>query len=318
MILSIEVYGKESGELMKVLSLKEPYASCILASKKKIETRSWKTSYRGELYIHASASSFDSSQEKNRQMLDLLGDSPLHYGMILCKCQLVDCILMSEEYVQEMKKNHLQEYLCGIYEVGRYAWILDKIEPLPSFLPAKGQLLLWDYYPVQDILPLMENIEYGWVNLSHEKMYHLDDTFSLEYRLLSPKEVLSYRIGVCWDQVELERYYLRGNCLPIQTYFLVYYDESQCPTHTFLTFQKEGKYYWMEHAWEKFRGLRSYDTLKDLLTDVRNCFIDVQLHQVFEPQNLCLFAYKKPSYGITVLEFYHHCEKGEKIDLDSM
>ena len=39
---------------MKVLSLTEPYAALIKERKKKIETRSWKTSYRGELYIHAS------------------------------------------------------------------------------------------------------------------------------------------------------------------------------------------------------------------------------------------------------------------------
>ena len=39
---------------MKVLSITEPYATLIKEKKKKVETRSWKTSYRGELYIHAS------------------------------------------------------------------------------------------------------------------------------------------------------------------------------------------------------------------------------------------------------------------------
>ena len=37
------------GGNMKVLSLLEPWASLIKENKKKIETRSWKTSYRGEL-----------------------------------------------------------------------------------------------------------------------------------------------------------------------------------------------------------------------------------------------------------------------------
>lgn len=32
---------------MKVLSLKEPFATLIKEQKKLIETRSWKTSYRG-------------------------------------------------------------------------------------------------------------------------------------------------------------------------------------------------------------------------------------------------------------------------------
>ena len=39
---------------MKVLSIVEPYATLIKENKKIIETRSWKTNYRGELYIHAS------------------------------------------------------------------------------------------------------------------------------------------------------------------------------------------------------------------------------------------------------------------------
>ncbi len=39
---------------MKVLSLTEPCATLIKENVKKVETRSWKTSYRGELYIHAS------------------------------------------------------------------------------------------------------------------------------------------------------------------------------------------------------------------------------------------------------------------------
>jgi len=39
---------------MKVLSIIEPWATLIKEKKKYIETRTWKTSYRGELYIHVS------------------------------------------------------------------------------------------------------------------------------------------------------------------------------------------------------------------------------------------------------------------------
>ena len=43
---------------MKVLSLREPGATLIKEKKKLVETRSWKTDYRGELYIHGSSASF--------------------------------------------------------------------------------------------------------------------------------------------------------------------------------------------------------------------------------------------------------------------
>lgn len=37
---------------MKAISLWPPYASFIVAGLKRIETRSWKTSYRGPIAIH--------------------------------------------------------------------------------------------------------------------------------------------------------------------------------------------------------------------------------------------------------------------------
>ncbi len=39
---------------MKALSIKEPFATLIANGDKTIETRSRKTNYRGELFIHAS------------------------------------------------------------------------------------------------------------------------------------------------------------------------------------------------------------------------------------------------------------------------
>ena len=38
---------------MKVLTLKQPWASFVMQGDKKYEFRSWKTKYRGELLIHA-------------------------------------------------------------------------------------------------------------------------------------------------------------------------------------------------------------------------------------------------------------------------
>ena len=44
-----------------------------------------------------------------------------------------------------MKKNNYQEYICGIYEEGRYAWILENIEQLEKPIKAKGHLSIWNY-----------------------------------------------------------------------------------------------------------------------------------------------------------------------------
>ena len=39
--------------IMKVLTIKQPWATLIMQGDKRFEFRSWKTTYRGDLLIHA-------------------------------------------------------------------------------------------------------------------------------------------------------------------------------------------------------------------------------------------------------------------------
>lgn len=303
---------------MKVLSLTEPYASLIKEKKKLIETRSWKTDYRGELYIHASATKIPNAWKNNKGLMELVRDISLNFGYIICKCTLVDCVYMTKEYVEDIKKNNYQEYICGEYQEGRYAWILKDITPLEFSIKAKGQLNIWNYYDEFEIMDLMKNIEYGWVDKNNNKHIIVDETYSNNYILQSPNEVIKNKIGVCWDQVELERYYFKGNDWNVKTYFLVHYGEDKCPTHTFLTFEKNNKYYWFEHSWERFRGIHEYQSITELLFDIRNKFIEYELNNDYLKDNLVLYQYQKPKAHITVLDFYHHCESGTYISFEKL
>lgn len=262
---------------MKVLSLTEPFATLIQEKKKLIETRSWKTDYRGELYIHASHTKVSKNDLEDKELMSLVKNKSMNFGNIICKCNLVDCVYMTKEYVEEMKKDNYQEYICGLYEEGRYAWILEDIEPIKP-IKAKGQLNIWQFYNEFEIMKLMENIEYGWVDKNSDKHIIVDENYSDNYVLQSPKEILKNKIGVCWDQVELERYYFKGNDWNIKTYFIVHYDNDKCPTHTFLTFEKDNKYYWFENSWLIFKGIHEYYCIKDLLVDVRDKFIKYELN----------------------------------------
>lgn len=129
---------------MKVISLTEPFATLIKEKKKRIETRSWKTSYRGELYIHASSTRVPKEWKENKELMNLVQEE-LTFGKIICKCNLVDCIEMTEEWIDKIKKEQPEEYVCGIYEKGRYAWVLKKIEPLEEPITVKGHLGIWNY-----------------------------------------------------------------------------------------------------------------------------------------------------------------------------
>lgn len=165
-----------------------------------------------------------------------------------------------------------------------------------------------------EIMKVMDTINYGWMDKKGIK--HIDDfdTFSSDYILQSPEEVIKNQIGVCWDQVELEREYFK-NYKSVRTFFIVHYDNDKCPTHTFLTYEKENKYYWFEHSWDKFKGIYKYDSFKDLLIDVKQYFIKFELKNNYDKNNLIIREYTKPKYNISVQEFFKHCEKGKIIKI---
>ena len=128
---------------MKVISIKEPFATLITNGTKKIETRSWKTNYRGETFIHASGKSLAKEFLTNDYVVDLIKDMDMNYGNIICRCNLVDCIYMDEEFLEYIKQNPT-EYNVGEYKLGRYAWVMEDIEPIYP-IPAKGKLNIWNF-----------------------------------------------------------------------------------------------------------------------------------------------------------------------------
>lgn len=130
--------------MMKVLSIIEPWATLIKEKKKYIETRTWKTSYRGELFIHASKKKININDEYITDLLDLIPNVEMGYGKIICRCKLVDCICIDKNFKKEISKNK-QEYLCGDFNIGRYAWILEEVVPLERTIEVKGQLNIWNY-----------------------------------------------------------------------------------------------------------------------------------------------------------------------------
>lgn len=129
---------------MKVISLTEPFATLISTRIKTIETRSWKTNYRGKLYIHASLTKIPAIYKDNPQLMSLVDEKKLNFGYIVCSCILVDCIEMTDEFIAHIKNNFPNEYLTGIYEPGRYAWILKNIEVLDEPIKVKGHLGIWN------------------------------------------------------------------------------------------------------------------------------------------------------------------------------
>lgn len=103
--------------LIKAISIKQPWANLIASGKKTIETRTWKTSYRGPILIVSS----------KKPAIE-----PAGYALAIAN--LVDC--------RPMVKADERKACIGLYP-GAYAWILEKIHPVASF-PVKGSRGIYD------------------------------------------------------------------------------------------------------------------------------------------------------------------------------
>lgn len=145
---------------MKVLTIKQPWASLIALGEKKIETRSWKTSYRGTLLIHAGKKIETSicKQDPFTEILykhNIVLEQNMPVGAIIAKCELVDCLkIIGAVYENGIFKPKLSngetvsihnEWYFGDYTPGRYAWKLDNVKLLKKIISIKGKLSLWNY-----------------------------------------------------------------------------------------------------------------------------------------------------------------------------
>ena len=90
---------------MKVLSIKEPWASLIINGYKKYEFRSWKTNYRGKILIHA-------GKGIDRDMLFIANkyNIKINPGKILGEVEITDCIKVDEDFNKKIKQENTLVY----------------------------------------------------------------------------------------------------------------------------------------------------------------------------------------------------------------
>lgn len=154
----------------------------------------------------------------------------------------------------------------------------------------------------------MQNIDYGWIDKRGIKHSDVGSEFSDGYFLRNPEQIIKSNIGICWDQVEAERYLFSEYNVIIKSYFIVNYDGKDFPSHTWLTFKDGNFYYWFEHSWEIYRGIHRYESENDLIHDVYDKFKLSNRSVDEDLNNFVIYRYEKPAECLSALEFYNHCE----------
>jgi activating signal cointegrator 1 len=152
---------------MKGLSLWQPYATLIAIGAKTIETRSWGTTFRGLLAIHATKA-FPASAKNlcmGTPFMDALmcagysGTYELPRAAIVAVANLhrVGEIRRGADGAVIVHGRELpiegDELAFGDYTPGRRGWVLTNVGALKDPVPCKGARGLWDVPP--DVLALL-------------------------------------------------------------------------------------------------------------------------------------------------------------------
>lgn len=150
---------------MKALSLTQPWATLVAIGVKRLETRSWSTSYRGWLAIHA-AKTFSQwardicLKEPYCSALAAGGDNgliDLPLGAIIAVGNLHRVGIIGRQADGAVRVQGLElpvegiELSFGDYTPGRYAWVFTNVRRLHQPVPFKGALGLWQV--PDDLLP---------------------------------------------------------------------------------------------------------------------------------------------------------------------
>ena len=127
---------------MKVITVKQPFATLIAEGLKEYEFRTWRTKFRGDILIHA-GKGIDKKAMERYKHLNL--DYPS--GKIIAKATITDCV-----YVDDKLKDELQVKAPLVYygilqkdsDWDGYGFKLENIEKIEP-IEINGKLSLWDY-----------------------------------------------------------------------------------------------------------------------------------------------------------------------------
>lgn len=129
------------GNAMKVLTIKQPWATLIAEGYKEYEFRTWNTKFRGELLIHA-GKGIDREAMKRFEYLNLSYPT----GAIIAKVRVSDCIIVDDYLREELERKDKIVYRNVIMDKtwNGYAFKIENVQKIKP-IDINGKLGLWNY-----------------------------------------------------------------------------------------------------------------------------------------------------------------------------
>ena len=134
----------------------------------------------------------------------------------------------------------------------------------------------------QDILIYMDNIQYGWLDINNEEHIGNMKNFRRLYRTSSLEEVLTYKIGICIEQVYLMKKLLDQLNIPAKMFCTRIYEgsdfndlDSDEHMHCFVLYYLDGKVYQLEHPNLERIGIYEFNDEESAIQEINQFYVNL-------------------------------------------
>jgi hypothetical protein len=227
-------------------------------------------------------------------------------------------------------ETEIQQEMAWIDRVAHGEPILESADPIES----PNELMKQCETP-EELLKWMDCIKYGW--LDSKGKYHGTDEdddknlFFQQYHLQSAAQVIKSKVGVCWDQAELERYWFAHEHDPeredrqkyvARMLYLELQDGKSSPSHTCVIYQERwtglNTVWWFEHSWGDQKGIHEYKNTEECLNDIvskfRKSWNDFDSPLEFHVFDTVL--HREPKPGSTCEQYMKKAKKSSPVIMD--
>lgn len=159
---------------------------------------------------------------------------------------------------------------------------------------------------------MKDNAQYGYVNKDGDAILY--DVNPKDYRVQSPLDFYNTMVGTCWDQALFEKFIfdtvIRNEC---KLYYIVQ-DNLNCTTHTFIIFKYRNKFYYMENAFERIKGMYYFKTKEEIfdfvISEMRKDNVDngVEVYEINKDYNTYSKNYTTKTDCSSFMSFCESCE----------
>lgn len=126
---------------MKALTICQPYAALIVRGDKLVENRTWPTSHRGRIAIHAGKSREWLDDEDEREFAER-GD-PLVFGAVVGEARIADVL-----HIDGIRRGDHDEKYPWLkdheHTNGPWCWVLEDVTRYEAAVPWKGAQGMWE------------------------------------------------------------------------------------------------------------------------------------------------------------------------------